>query len=100
MGSAPIEASLIICSHNPRSDYFKRVLSALEEQSLSKDCWELILVDNRSLAPLALDWDLSWHPHARHIVETELGLAAARRRGIREALSDLLIFVDDDNVLC
>ncbi len=99
MGSASIEASLIICSHNPRLDYLKRVLSALQAQSLPKDCWELILVDNRSLSPLASSWDLSWHPRARHVVETEIGLAAARRRGIEEALSDLLIFVDDDNIL-
>jgi hypothetical protein len=32
-------------------------------------------------------------------VETEIGVAAARRRGIREACADLIVFVDDDNVL-
>jgi hypothetical protein len=35
----------------------------------------------------------------RHIVENEMGVAAARRRGIREACADLTVFVDDDNVL-
>jgi Glycosyl transferase family 2 len=48
---------------------------------------------------LASAWDLSWHPNARHIVEHKLGIAVARRRGMREASTDLLIFVDDDNLL-
>jgi glycosyltransferase involved in cell wall biosynthesis len=48
---------------------------------------------------LALSWDITWHPIARHILESELGLAPARRRGIQEASADLIIFVDDDNVL-
>jgi hypothetical protein len=43
-------------------------------------------------------WDLSWHPNARHIVEHKLGISVARR-GMREASTDLLIFVDDDNLL-
>lgn len=32
-------------------------------------------------------------------MEHELGLSAARQRGMREAVSNLLVFVDDDNVL-
>jgi glycosyltransferase involved in cell wall biosynthesis len=75
------------------------VLDALRNQSLSKDRWELLLVDNASEAPLASEWELTWHPNARHVFETELGLASARRRGIYEARSDLLVFVDDDNIL-
>src|SRR5262245_61510732 len=93
------ELSVIICSHNPRRDYLRRVIDALRNQNLSKDRWELLLVDNASDASLARAWDLSWHANARHAVETEIGLASARMRGIREASSDLLVFVDDDNVL-
>ena len=94
-----IEISLAICSHNPRPDYFGRVLVAIREQSLPKHCWELIIVDNHSAVPLSSCWDLSWHPHGRHVEENELGLSAARRRAMKEAASELLIFVDDDNVL-
>lgn len=61
--------------------------------------WELLLIDNASKSPLAETWDLSWHPHGRHILENELGLSAARRRGMKEARGAVLIFVDDDNVL-
>jgi glycosyltransferase involved in cell wall biosynthesis len=93
------EASVIICAHNPRKDYFRRVIEALRHQSLSAAKWEFLLVDNASDVPLASLWDVSWHPNARHIREEQLGIAVARRRGMREASADLLIFVDDDNVL-
>ncbi|MFN6561184.1 MAG: glycosyltransferase [Nostoc sp. ChiSLP01] len=91
--------SIIICAHNPRRNYLERVLEALKSQTLSKDFWELLLVDNASDRLLALEIDLSWHPHARHIREEQLGLTAARLRGIREATAGVIVFVDDDNVL-
>jgi hypothetical protein len=94
-----LQASVIICAHNPRSDYFARVLASLRDQTLPLDNWELLIIDNASKMPLAPDWHISWHPTARHIVESEVGLANARRRGMREARADLIVFVDDDNVL-
>ena len=42
---------------------------------------------------------MSWHPYARHVREERLGLTAARLRGVSEAIADILVFVDDDNVL-
>jgi glycosyltransferase involved in cell wall biosynthesis len=94
-----LDASVIICTHSPRSDYFARVLDGLRHQTLALHKWELLIVDNASRLPLASNWDISWHPTARHILESELGLTPARRRGIQEASADLIIFVDDDNVL-
>jgi glycosyltransferase involved in cell wall biosynthesis len=94
-----LDASVIICAHNPRSDYFARVLDGLRHQTLPLHKWELLIVDNASRLPLASSWDISWHPIARHILESELGLSWARRRGIQEASADLIIFIDDDNVL-
>jgi glycosyltransferase involved in cell wall biosynthesis len=94
-----LDLSVIICAHNPRPNYMGRVLKALECQSLSKDRWELLLVDNASRTPLADVWDISWQPNSRHIMEVELGLSSARRRGIRESSGEILVFVDDDNVL-
>jgi hypothetical protein len=43
--------------------------------------------------------DLAWHPNGRHIREGELGLTPARLKGIAEARTPLIVFVDDDNVL-
>ncbi|MBV8508401.1 MAG: glycosyltransferase family 2 protein [Alphaproteobacteria bacterium] len=97
--NAMLDASVIVCTHNPRSDYFDRVLDGLRHQTLPLHRWELLIVDNASRLPLASSCDISWHPTARHILESELGLAWARQRGIQEASADLIIFVDDDNVL-
>jgi len=91
--------SVIICTHNPRPDYLVRVFDALKKQTLPKEEWELLLVDNASTGRLAETWGLIWHPRARHIREDELGLTPARLRGIKESCGDLLVFVDDDNVL-
>ncbi len=94
------DISVIICTHNPRLDYLRRVLDALKAQTLPVEQWELLLIDNASKEKLSDAWDLSWHPCARHIREDELGLTPARLRGIRESNGQLLVFIDDDNVLC
>jgi hypothetical protein len=99
LSDSVLQASVIICAHNPRSDYFARVLDSLRSQTLPHNKWELLIIDNASKAPLVSDWHISWHPMVRHVVENEIGIAAARRRGIREARTDLIVFVDDDNVL-
>ena len=94
-----VAASVIVCTHNARPDYFRRCLDGLRGQSLSLDRWELLLVDNQSDVPVANAVDVSWQPSARIVREETLGLTPARLRGIREAAGQLLVFVDDDNVL-
>jgi len=91
--------SLLICTHNPRSDYLAATMEGLREQTLPLDQWELLLIDNASAPLREPKADLSWHVNARLIREEALGLTPARLRGIREAKGDLLVFVDDDNVL-
>ena len=91
--------SAVICTHNPRAGHFARCLEGLRSQTLSQGCWELVIVDNRSDAPLADRMDIAWHTGARVVREETLGLTPARLRGIRESKGDLLVFVDDDNVL-
>jgi glycosyltransferase involved in cell wall biosynthesis len=107
--------SVVIPTHNPRMDYLRRVLEALRGQTLAKDLWELLIVDNGSHAPLkavagpkdqkaqeppSTDIDMSWHPNARVVREERLGLTFARLRAIAEAKGELLVWVDDDNVVC
>ncbi len=95
----PLRLSVVICTRNPRPDYFQRVLDALRQQTFSVAEWELIVVDNQSHDPLATSTDLTWHAHARVVREETSGLTPARLRGFAEASSSLLIYVDDDNVL-
>jgi len=94
-----MKISVIICTHNPRLDYLQLVLKSLEEQTLAKKEWELLLIDNRSDKSLKKTVDLFWHPYARIVRENKLGLTHARMRGIKESKTEILIFVDDDNVL-
>ena len=94
-----LSLSVITCSHNPRPDYLKQVIGALKNQSLDRARWEYLLIDNASGNALDEQVDLSWHPHARHVREEQLGLTHARLRGIKEASAKILVFVDDDNVL-
>lgn len=91
--------SVIICTHNPKLEYIKKTLQALREQTLSKDLWELLLIDNASKSPLVEKINLEWHPKSRYIKEDILGLTPARIRGIEESKANILVFVDDDNVL-
>ncbi len=93
----PPAVTVILCTFNPRSDYLDRTLAALARQTLPTICWEILLIDNAS-SP-AVQVDLSWHPSARVIREEEIGLTAARLRGIAAARAELLVFVDDDNLL-
>jgi len=93
------DISVVICTHNPRPGYLRRVFGALQAQTLARERWELLIIDNASTERLADTWDLSWHSRARHVREDEPGLTQARLRGIKESKGDLLVFVDDDNVL-
>lgn len=89
--------SVIIPTHNPRPDFLSRALSALRAQTLPAPQWELLVVDNASAEPAAPD--LQWHPRARVVREPQLGLTRARVRGFSEALGELAVLVDDDNLL-
>src|SRR5207247_815678 len=94
-----MQTSVIICTHNPRSEYLRRAFEALKTQTLPLLDWELLVIDNASREKLSDTWDLSWHPNARHFRENELGLTPAHLRGIKEARGNTLVFVDDDNLL-
>jgi glycosyltransferase involved in cell wall biosynthesis len=94
-----MQISVVICTHNPRPDYLKRVLRALQQQTLGYDQWELLLVDNASNRPLSSEIDLCWHPQARIVSENQLGTSLARYRGFLEAKNDVIVWVDDDAVL-
>ena len=94
-----MQVSVIICCHNPRRDYLARVLEALKAQTLSKDNWELLVVDNASENPVSAIHEVTWQPNSRFLREENVGLTFARLRGIAESSADLLVFVDDDNAL-
>lgn len=112
-----VAVSVVIPTHNPRVDYLARVIEALHGQTLPREHWELVVVDNGSRVPLKAGAvkgakvekcgsndaenlvDLSWHPSARVLREERLGLTNARLRGFAETSGEVVVLVDDDNVL-
>lgn len=96
---AQVLFSIVVCTRNPRRDYFQRVLDGLGAQTFPVDRWELILVDNRSDPPLEGWLDKAHAMPCRIVREESPGLVAARIRGLRESRGDWLVCVDDDNLL-
>lgn len=98
-GQGELLASVVICTYNPNRPRLGRAIDALRAQSEPVRNWELIVVDNNSTPAIAGSLDLSWHPRASIVLERQQGLTHARMKGIAEAKSSLIIFVDDDNLL-
>ncbi len=91
--------AVAICTHDPKPEYIARVLDALAQQTLTQQSWSMTIVDNASSSELASLFDVRWHVHGRVVREERLGLTHARLRAIAETASDVIVFVDDDNVL-
>jgi glycosyltransferase involved in cell wall biosynthesis len=91
--------TVAICTHNPRADFLGRTLVSLRSQTIGLAGWDLLVVDNASKEELSRQLDLGWHPRGRVVREMRLGLTQARLRAIAETASDVLLFIDDDNVL-
>jgi glycosyltransferase involved in cell wall biosynthesis len=85
-----------IPTHNPNAVRLKRVLAALELQTLPYREWEVLLIDNASQTPLKAP---PFKGNLRVLREENLGLTWARLRAIKEASASLTLFVDDDNIL-
>jgi len=81
-----------------------RVLEKLRTQTgVEKLNWEILIVDNNStdgVAKLIQEYQLQWyHPFPlKYCLETQKGAAFARARAIQEANSEIIGFLDDDNL--
>lgn len=95
-----LSVSVVLCTHNPLPGNLERTLAGLRSQTLLSDRWETLLVDNASSPPLAVrSWTCAAPANVRLLVEPQLGLSFARRRGLAEARAPFVVLVDDDNVL-
>jgi glycosyltransferase involved in cell wall biosynthesis len=95
------DIEVCICTHNPDGGTFRVVLAALESQD-SAPPFAVLVVDNASSPPIPetlLDGIAARGCRARIVRESQLGIAAARARAIRETQSEWILFVDDDNAL-
>ena len=96
------EISLVICTYN-RCRYLPEALESITKQTLQGERFELIIVDNNSTddtAAIAQQF-IALHPelNARYCFEENKGLSHARNRGVAEARSPIVNYVDDDAIL-
>jgi GT2 family glycosyltransferase len=99
-GGAEPEISVVVPTYR-RPHLLKRMVAALEAQTLPLDRFDVTIVDNASpddtterLGALAASTPL----RLRHLVEPRPGPAATRNTGWRASTAPLLAFVDDDCV--
>jgi glycosyltransferase involved in cell wall biosynthesis len=96
--------SVIICCYNSASR-LPVTLKHLSQQNVDLVIpWEVIVVDNNSsdnTANIALSyWNASKTNTPLRVIEEKMpGLSFARKKGIREAQYEYIIFCDDDNWL-
>jgi len=93
-----IKISAIICTHN-RSDLLPSAIQSLLEQSLPASLFEIIVVDNASTDDTkSVCVQYASTPNFRYIYESAPGLSVARNRGVNEAISKYVAFMDDDAI--
>lgn len=89
--------SIIVCTYN-RDYILKDCLESLLNQSVDKNMYEIIVVNNNSTdktQEIAENYAKE-NANFRVVVESQQGLSYARNRGFREAKFDWVFYMDDD----
>lgn len=99
-GNESTRIDVILCTYNPRPDFFSLALRSIGAQSLPKDLWNFVVVDNNSDPAMSAE-EISRIAgvEVNLIVETNQGLTQARVAGLRATSAEVIVFVDDDNEL-
>lgn len=101
MNQSKLEISVVICTYN-RALYLPSALESLYNQQISKDCYEVIVVNNNSTddtekvckSYIASRLDA----HFYYLNEPNQGASFARNTGASIAKAPLLCFMDDDAI--
>ncbi len=94
-----IKISAIITTHN-RDEYLKKALKGLSEQTLPRNQFEILVVDNASTdntKQIVSDM-FSLLSNTQYIYESVLGLTHARNTGWMTARGRYIAFLDDDAI--
>jgi GT2 family glycosyltransferase len=91
-----VKLSVVVPTHD-RSQVLLRVLDGLGEQTLPRDAFEVIVVDDGSRPEHREKLRAFRAPYELHVVEKpQGGLASARNAGADRARGSYLLFLDDD----
>ena len=89
--------SVVIPTLN-RADMLSTTIDRIAQQTVSRDCYEVLVVDNNSSdnTQSVLNQKAATYPNLRGFIQLKPGAAATRNVGIREASGDVVLFIDDD----
>ncbi|MDD5255212.1 MAG: glycosyltransferase family 2 protein [Candidatus Omnitrophica bacterium] len=94
--------SIIICTYN-RCAILKKALASLRDlQPVTGQDHEIIVVDNNSQDDTRQATEAlipQFGGKLRYVFEPRLGVSAARNKGIKESVGDIVAFIDDDCVV-
>jgi glucosyl-dolichyl phosphate glucuronosyltransferase len=92
----------VICTYN-RDKYLLQALNSFKNQTLNKESFQLIIVDNNSTDNTAIISKefVFENPflNIKYCFEAQKGLSFARNRGLMEAEAPIISYVDDDAFL-
>jgi glycosyltransferase involved in cell wall biosynthesis len=99
--SNALQISVVICTYN-RAAYIQEAMESLYQQSLSRELFEVIVVNNNSTdhtQTICLEF-IQYHrdAHFYYYNEPRQGASYARNSGAAYAQSPLLCFMDDDAI--
>lgn len=86
--------SIIVPTYN-RHNQIIQTVSALQKQNLSKDSYEIIVVDDGSTPPVKISFDDDL-PEIQVLRLESVERSAARNAGAKKATGKVIIFIDDD----
>ncbi len=98
-----IDFTVVIPTYNSENR-ISLVLDKLKQQHFTKNIgWEILVIDNNSkdnTAQIIKNYQENWHYEykLKYFKEEKQGAGFARQRGIQEANSPLVGFLDDDNI--
>lgn len=95
--------SLVIATYNG-ADSLPATLESLTRQTLDKELWDVVVVNNNSTdttVQVVGDFAAA-HPEIKLklVHEPNQGLSWARNRGIDESTGDYIVIIDDDETAC
>ena len=95
-----IRISAVICTYN-RAAHLQKAIQSLVHQSLPKEMYEIIIVDNGSTdGTKAVVEEFDQFDNLRYINEPIIGLSQARNTGWQNAKGEYVAYLDDDAIAC
>lgn len=94
-----VHISAVICTHN-RAHYLRKALSSLAEQTLPKEQYEILVIDNCSTdeTQQIVQDEFGSTENLRYLYEPQIGLSHARNSGWQAAAGRYVAYLDDDAI--